>query len=507
MQAISKAELFNALEQEKGHLEHTVDKRTAELTELNQELMRENAERRLAEEIASKNESRYRSLFESTNDAVFFIGLDEMHLAANQQAADMLGYELNELIGMPAQEIILPEEHSNADQVKELLLKGETVPVYQRTFRMKNGAEIPVEINAALIKDIDGKPLHFQSVVRDITKRKNAEKEIENLAKFPAENPDPVLRATKNGQLLYANPGSVPILQKWQVSPGDNLPADIFDAYQNDPTHKDSKVQVEYPLDDQVFQFAFVPIEGTNYINIYGQNITEAKLADQMKTEFIASVSHELRTPLAAILGYAEILLDEEPGKLNEIQAEFMQIINDSSNHLHILVNDLLDVTNMETGRFQLIFSETNIEQVLQKALSYINPIADAKEILLTVEIPTSLPVLNVDSARLEQVFINLLSNSIKFTPRRGKVTLKTIQDNDLISFQVFDSGIGIPQDDLPKLFDRFYRAANVKGSNIEGTGLGLYISKAIVEGHQGKIKVSSEFGKGSCFDVSIPII
>jgi len=627
-QALSKAELFYALEQEKGRLEQAVAERTAELVALNQELSHENAERRLAEEVARESENNYRSLFESTNDAVFFIGLDDVHLAANQQAADMLGYELDEMIGMPVQAIIVSQEYAGADRVKKLLLDGKSVPVYQRTFRKKDGTEFPVEINAALIKDINNQPLHIQSVVRDITarreaeqqirlqasalgaaasgisisdrdgtivwvnpaftqmtgyafeevigknhrilkskvhdlsffknlwetisageiwqgeiinqrkdgttydegmiitpvknqkdeithfiaikqdisERKKAEKEIENLAKFPAENPDPILRVTRDGEILYANLGSLPLLQAWDVSLGENLPAYIFDTFRNHPDREGLKIKIEYPVDDQVFQLSFAPIGGTDYINIYGQNITEAKLADQMKAEFVASVSHELRTPLAAILGYTEILLDEEPGGLNEIQSEFMQIINESSQHLHMLVNDLLDVTKMEAGRFQLNYSKTNIELVLQKALRHIQPLAAVKGISLSTNLPSSLPVINGDPARLEQVFINLLSNSVKFTPPKGEIGIRISQHDDQISFQVKDTGIGIPEEDLPKLFDRFYRAKNVVGANIEGTGLGLYISKAIVESHQGVIHVSSELGQGSCFEVVIPI-
>jgi len=507
IQALTKSELYAALQHERDQLESTVAKRTAELVEVNQTLQEENAERRLAEETAYENERRYRSLFERTHDAVFFLSLDDTYLDANQQAADMLDYKIEEITGKSMYDIVAPHYHETTRKFYELLLKGNTSPVFSCVFRKKGGAEFPVEINAAMVYDSEGQPLHVQSAVRDITERKRAEEKTSDLAKFPDENPAPILRVTPTGKLIYANSGSTPLLSIWNCEPGQQLPSHIFERCLDDRGTPQTTF-AEFEFDDQFFSLSFIPIKGMGYINIYGRNITTEKEAERIKADFIASVSHELRTPLSPILGWSEVLLDEIPGEVNEEQREFIQAIYDSGLHLQNIVYDLLDATSMDAGHFRLEMKKFNFQEAVQKSVKLVLSSADEKQISIISNISPDVSKIEADPKRIEQVLVNLLSNAVKFTPKNGEISLRAdiSQEDGWIEISVQDTGIGILEDDLSKVFDRFYRSEDAVNANIQGTGLGLYISKKIITGHGGTIDVHSTIGKGSTFEVRLPV-
>ncbi|HHY54709.1 MAG TPA: PAS domain-containing protein [Chloroflexi bacterium] len=236
-----------------------------------------------------------------------------------------------------------------------------------------------------------------------------------------------------------------------------------------------------------------------------GRDYSELKRLEQMKTEFVANVSHELRTPLASILGYTEIVLQGRPGPLNELQQEFLQTILESGKRLKRLVDDLLDVSKIEVGKFRMQFDKTNLTVCLQRALETIEPVAARSDVELTTLLPTTLPTIMADAQRIGQVLDNLLSNAVKYSGSGGSVTVSAAAMEGGVSITVTDSGIGIAAEEIPQLFTRFYRAANVAVSQRTGTGLGLYITKAIIDGHGGHIEVESQSGRGSLFRVWLP--
>ena len=508
VQALQSAELYALLDEKKKTLELTVAERTAELLNVNEKLLAENAERRSAEEIARKNEIRYRSLFERTNDAVFFVSLDGICLNANQQAADMLGYGLDELIGIQVEEIVVSSEHDDVRSKIETLQSGQTYPVYQRTYKKKDGTTLRTEMSTALALNEYGNPAHIQYIVRDISERERNAAEIRALAKFPEENPSAVLRVSSTGEILYANPASKVFLDTWECTTGDQLPKEIF-AICLDENGQARRAQAELEIDTSVYLFSFAPVEDTNYINIYGRNITAEKESDRLKAEFIAGVSHELRTPLAPILGWSEILLDEGPGKLSREQREFIQTIYDSGAHLHRLVDDLLDITSLEANKFKIRKERISIISPIQKALSIVQDSAQEKRIKLDINLGDNLPDIHADLNRIGQVLVNLLSNAIKFTPVEGSVSLQAAYKpaERMLSIRIEDTGIGIADKNLAKLFSRFFRSEDVVKASIPGTGLGLFITKEIIDAHDGAIYVESEEGKGSVFEVCLPAL
>jgi len=241
-------------------------------------------------------------------------------------------------------------------------------------------------------------------------------------------------------------------------------------------------------------------------LGIVATDITARKQVEQMKDDFISTVSHELRTPLASIMGFTELILSGQPGELTPTQREFLDISYQSSQRLLHLVEDLLAVSRIEAGRLQLSFELLRMERLVASIMEAIKPLAGNKGIALSAEAPAQLPSLEGDRNRLEQVMNNLLSNALKFTPEGGRVAISLAGEDDHIKVGVADTGVGIPPDELARLFQKFSRASNAAARAVEGTGLGLYISRAIVERHGGRIWAESEPGKGSTFWFTLPL-
>jgi signal transduction histidine kinase len=231
----------------------------------------------------------------------------------------------------------------------------------------------------------------------------------------------------------------------------------------------------------------------------------ELELRNQLKSEFLASMSHELRTPLHTIIGFAELLAEELEGPLNEKQKRFMNHIHTDSVHLLNLINDILDISKIESGRMELRRESFDIAGVLEEILSSVRPQAAVKSI--AIETSLSLPAtILADRLRVKQVLLNLLSNALKFTPKGGSVRIEAAQRDGLIEISVIDTGIGIAKEQHEAVFDKFYQVGSTTKGVREGTGLGLAITKALVEEHGGSIRLQSEPGKGSRFTFTIPI-
>ena len=231
----------------------------------------------------------------------------------------------------------------------------------------------------------------------------------------------------------------------------------------------------------------------------------EVERANQLKSEFLASMSHELRTPLHTIIGFTELLAEELEGPLNEKQHRFMDHIHKDSLHLLTLINDILDISRIESGRIELRRETFDMAAVLEEILASVRPQAVAKSISIEIHLPSP-SLIFADRLRVKQILFNLLSNAFKFTPEGGKVQVEGALRNSFFEVSVSDTGIGIPKEQHQAVFDKFYQVgATTKGVR-EGTGLGLAISKALVEEHRGRIWLESEPGKGSRFTFTIAL-
>jgi PAS domain S-box-containing protein len=224
---------------------------------------------------------------------------------------------------------------------------------------------------------------------------------------------------------------------------------------------------------------------------------------DEMKSEFVSNVSHELRSPLAVIKSYVEAILDEVEPDDHETRKEFLTVINDETDRLSALVSDLLDISRIESGRFEIELCPVSLPEILQSVLRDFENFSDSHEI--AADIPSDLPDILADKDKMVQVFINLIANAIKFSPDGGEVSVKVEVDNGMIQCDISDQGIGIADEHIPRLFEKFYRVDNSDVYEISGTGLGLSIVKHIIDSHQGEISVTSELGKGSTFSMLLP--
>lgn len=236
---------------------------------------------------------------------------------------------------------------------------------------------------------------------------------------------------------------------------------------------------------------------------------TNAELArvSQMKDEFLASMSHELRTPLNAILGVSEGLIEEYYGSLNQDQRKSVQIIAESGSHLLALINDILDVTKVESGQLTLEIEPLFVKNICESSLQFIRQSAFKKQISIKLNLDEKAEIIYADARRLKQILINLLSNAVKFTSEGGSVGLEVGSDRaeGFIHFTVWDTGIGIAPEDLKHLFRPFYQLDSTLSRRYAGTGLGLALVKHMAKMHDGRVTVESEVGQGSRFTVSLP--
>jgi len=231
----------------------------------------------------------------------------------------------------------------------------------------------------------------------------------------------------------------------------------------------------------------------------------ELKNLNKMKSDFISSVSHELRTPLTSIKGYASILMTGKLGDVLPAQKERLEKIDKHSNSLVHLINNLLDIARIESGNIQMEMKDISIKEMLDSIVDIITPQIKEKNISLKINSKTKFDKIKADHSQIERIFLNLLSNAVKFTPEKGTVAVDVEEKDDVIQFSIEDTGIGIPPQDIPKVFQEFFRADNALDQKIKGSGLGLSLVKKIVEAHKGKIWFNSELGKGSRFTFTLP--
>ncbi|MEK4442747.1 MULTISPECIES: two-component system histidine kinase PnpS [unclassified Niallia] len=262
---------------------------------------------------------------------------------------------------------------------------------------------------------------------------------------------------------------------------------------------------LEIKNEKKSFQVYGVPIIGTNDrwmgILLVFNDITELKKLEQIRKDFVANVSHELKTPITSIKGFSETLLDGAMEDKETLE-EFLRIILKESHRLQTLIQDLLDLSKLEQHHFALNKEEFNLMEILNKATKMLEGRAEAKNIKLLFPQANEIVQIEGDRSRLTQVFLNLITNAVIYTPNDGEITVYVVEKKKKIEIRIQDTGIGIEQEEIPRIFERFYRVDKARSRNSGGTGLGLAIVKHLVELHRGTIQVESEMGEGTTFTV-----
>ncbi|HTZ11647.1 MAG TPA: ATP-binding protein, partial [Candidatus Margulisiibacteriota bacterium] len=323
------------------------------------------------------------------------------------------------------------------------------------------------------------------------------------------------------GKILMVNPAAEGLLGVSTQDIGRQLKEVVKDEHllamvKNAPSAKDGVIEKDVEL--------FTPNESTMKVLrassalVEDQNgktvgmvailndITKQKELERLKSDFVANVSHEIRTPLIAVEKSLELILSKSTGPLSADQDKFLSIAERNLERLNLLINDLLDLSKLEAGKVSLLCEPSSLPKIIDESVVVFSNWAESKGLRIEKVIPANLPQVNLDSNRITQVVSNLLSNAVKFTPANGTITVGAgLNGTGEVEVSVKDTGIGIPEDEIPRLFSKFYQVRGNLKTDVRGTGIGLAIAKEIVELHGGKMWVESAVNKGTQFIFTLP--
>jgi len=485
--------------------------------------------RRRNEAALQASEERIRLIIETAQDAFVATDPDGLITAWNAQAEATFGWPRSEAVGRRLSDTIIPPQarDTHEGRLKQVLAAG-GVAVFDRRFETtalhRDGHEFPVEFSVSPVRA--GDAFSFNIFVHDISERKQTELALrEREARISAimdSTSDGILFVGLNGRIQTANRRAGVLLAQplGSTAKGDlrDLLASVGVELAECETVLDTikalregrsvsgEGDLELSVTKRVLHWEMQPTWGAGG-TIAGytltlHDMTEEREVSRMKSDFVSFVTHQLRTPLSGIKWMLELAAETEAAE------DLRQYIDDAraaNQRLIHLVNDLLDVSRLESGRLTLTSQELDLTELTKSVLAELAPIIHEKGHRLTVAPAETPPPVQADPQLMRQVVMNLLSNAIKYTPGPGDIILRVGQENGGVTWAVQDSGIGIPQASMSKLFEKFYRADNVAILETEGTGLGLYLVRLIVERHGGRIWCESEEGKGSTFHFMLP--
>ncbi len=455
-----------------------------------------------------------RTVISNTPIIIFAIDRDGTFTLSEGHGLEALGRTPGEVVGQS-----IYDYYSETPQILEavsIALNGKA------SFRIIETRGLSFDAYYEPIYDQHGAVDGVVGVAHDITERKDAAETLSTVLDAVGEG---ILTINSGGEIVMVNPEAEAIFGYPSGGLiGENLqvlmPARYRDAHQQgmqrylstgearvlgkrielEGLHKDGHT---FPLE---FRVQEAILREQSYFTASVRDITLRKEYDRMRDDFVSTVSHELRTPLTSIMGWSETLLSGRPGPLTTDQERFLKIIESSSERLQRLIEEILTVSRVQSGSLRLV-----VELFLPRAI-----IASVREVVdsllarksLSLEIEDEWPGVDGvkgDGPRIEQVLTNIVGNAVKFSPDQSKILLRSTKTESGWRVEVQDQGIGIADADLPHIFERFYRAGTAKEAQIQGTGLGLYICKAIVEGHGGAIGLSSKVGEGTTVWFTIP--
>ncbi len=336
--------------------------------------------------------------------------------------------------------------------------------------------------------------------------------EKEQLSSILSSMADGVITFNRDGTILITNPPADRFLQYWYYEMGgfssdsEAIPPEVMELFQQAVDTEAEQVG-EISFQGRHWVMLVSPLYSNRFIRgavAVLRDMTEERQLDKMRKDFIANVSHELRTPISMLQGYSEAIVDDI-AESQEEKKEMAKVIYDESLRMGRLVNELLDLARMEAGHLQLTMEEMNIPSFINRIIHKFQGLAKDNEIQLFAEIENGIISISFDPDRIEQVLTNLIDNAIRHTPKGGSVKLSVTSEDKGIMIRVKDSGSGIPEEDLPFVFERFYKADKARTRGRAGTGLGLAIAKNIIDSHRGHISVQSKLGQGTTFSFLLP--
>jgi len=504
-------------------------------------IFRDITERRNYENNLCYSEQKYRDLFENSPYPIIILDKNGNVLDYNSKLMKLGAYHKNEFINLHYSKVPLFKK-ANQEHVAECIndtLNGFNMVSLEFSLPIKDGLEIWVRMYFSLINMQNKTWIYI--LLQDITEIKKSKLEMENLERTLSSlealiegAPLGIIILKRTGEILKANQKAIDILK---INQNDLMKTKVYTLFDPNAQKLIEEHYIKVSYDDDatsVIEVSFLNREENHFdieltslglelnqvkiIQSYILDLTDKKadkkqleiLLDNLiqtinfKANFMATMSHELRTPLNAILGFTSLLIEESYGKLNDTQKEFLEDILVTGNDLKKLIDAILDFSQIEVGKFELNYSYFNLYDLFNEIHNIIKHLYLNKNLSFEVEGIMKNTMIYADSLRIKQVLINLLENAIKFT-KKGMICLRFLENKDNWEFQIEDTGMGILEKDFEHVFKEFVRVGNYSKNEIPGVGLGLTLTRRIINLHRGKIWFESEIGKGSTFYFAIP--
>ena len=492
---------------------------------------------------AESDSLRLAAIVDSSTDAIIGKTLEGRITSWNNGAERLFGYTAAEAIGQPVQMLIPPEKELEEMRILANVWRGNPVAPFETVRRAKDGTLIDVSLSISPVRDIQGRVIGASKIARDITAQKRSARALQDseerlrftlessqIGDFDLDMPSGVGRRSA----LYARlMGYAEMPEDWGLESFlRHIHPDDRDATAAKITNFRSQAQ------DWQFECRMIWPDGSvHWISVHGSTIASAgrpvrmlgivadvtqrrldeeirtkalqleaenkqiQEASRLKSQFLANMSHELRTPLNAIIGFADLLHTGAVPKESPKLHEFLGYISSSGRHLLKLINDVLDLSKVESGKFEFFPAPLDLRDLVKDVTDILHTDLHRKQLRLAVEIDPQVQKLQLDPARLKQVLFNYLSNAIKFTPPGGNITVRARAEGpEHFRLEVEDNGIGIAAGDIPRLFNEFTQLDTGYDKHHPGTGLGLALTRRLVEAQGGRVGVSSVLGSGSVF-------
>ena len=450
-------------------------------------------------------------------DPLFMVDTDMTITYMNEACVKLTGFNREEAEHLlTCHDIFQSDICASTCPVRQCFKNGEPVANIRVMMTDRQGRRIPIMASASPLRDAHGRIIGGVEICRDITDVLEAERSryIQKTADRQEEERRMLEERAKNLLAVLAKTSEGNLQVRADIT-GQN---EVMDQIARHTNHMLDNVEKLYQkiwtfsreLEQEVARRTMMLRDKTLLLEQANRELREL---DRLKTSFLANMSHELRTPMNSIIGYTDLLLDQVDGPINEEQEKSLHRVEGNARHLLQLINDILDMSKIESGKIELDIRETDIRQLIETVTSTFGPIINKKDLTLRLEFAVNLPQVFIDSDKVRQILLNLMSNAVKFTHQGGVVIrvepsergVKPGEAPLFIQVCVEDSGIGIKSEDLNKLFDKFSQIDVSTIRQYEGTGLGLSIARGLVVLHKGLIWAESKFGVGSRLCFTLP--